>query len=88
VAGARTVAIPSMFVDELRDHMAGHVTGHGLSALVFTGPTGAPIRRGNFNKLVDWKDAVARLGLQGLHFHDLRHTGNTSPPRAGSAPRT
>jgi integrase len=83
VAGARTVAIPSMVVDELRDHMAGHVTGHGLSALVFTGPTGAPIRRGNFNKLVGWHDAVAKLGLPGLHFHDLRHTGNTFAAKSG-----
>src|SRR5262249_20547035 len=39
--------------------------------------TGAPIRRGNFNKLVKWTDAVAAIGRPGLHFHDLRHTGNT-----------
>ncbi|GAA4211191.1 hypothetical protein [Actinocatenispora rupis] len=44
--------------------------GEEPSALVFTGPKGAPIRRGNFNKL-------ATLGKVGLHLHDLRHTGNT-----------
>ena len=25
----------------------------------------------------DGKDAVASIGRPGLHFHDLRHTGNT-----------
>ncbi len=82
-AGARTVAIPRMVADELRTHMAEHVTGHALSAVIFTGPTGAPIRRGNFNKLVGWKDAVAKLGLPGLHFHDLRHTGNAFAAKSG-----
>jgi integrase len=35
-----------------------------------------PIRRGNFNKLTGWREAVAAIGRPGLHFHDLRHTGN------------
>ena len=35
-----------------------------------------PIRRGSFNKLFGWTDVVADLGFKGLHFHDLRHTGN------------
>jgi integrase len=54
-----------------------------MSALIFTGPTGAPIRRGNFNKLVAWQQAAAGLGLPGLHFHDLRHTGNTFAAKSG-----
>ena len=74
-AGVRTVAIPRMVAMELADHLAEYV-GEEPSALVFTGPTGAPIRRGNFNKLVKWKERVERLGHEGLHFHDLRHTGN------------
>ncbi|MGH3916066.1 MAG: tyrosine-type recombinase/integrase, partial [Pseudonocardiaceae bacterium] len=36
-----------------------------------------PIRSGNRNLLIGWKDAVAAIGRPGLHFHDLRHTGNT-----------
>jgi integrase len=31
----------------------------------------------NFNPLVNWRSAVASIGAPGLHFHDLRHTGNT-----------
>ena len=45
-------------------------------ALVFTTESGVPIRRGSFNRLFKWTEVVASLGLEGLHFHDLRHTGN------------
>jgi integrase len=45
-------------------------------ALVFTTANGRPIWRGNFNKLVGWLEAVQAIGVPGLHFHDLRHTGN------------
>jgi integrase len=34
------------------------------------------MRRGNFNRASAWPQAVASIGLPGLHFHDLRHTGN------------
>jgi integrase len=74
-AGVRTVAIPRMVAMLLADHLDEHV-GEEPTALVFTGPTGAAIRRGNFNKLVKWKAHVEQLGHEGLHFHDLRHTGN------------
>ena len=49
----------------------------GGDGLVFTGPSGRPLRRSNFNKLIDWKRIVAELGVPQLHLHDLRHTGNT-----------
>lgn len=53
--------------------------------MVFTGPTGRPIWRGNFNKLTKWPATVARLGLAGVHFHDLRHSGNTFAARTGAS---
>jgi integrase len=46
-------------------------------ALVFAGIKGGPLRRSNFNKLTRWVDVVRTMGVPGLHFHDLRHTGNT-----------
>jgi integrase len=52
-------------------------------ALIFTGPKGAPLRRGNFNTLVRWIETVGKLGMQGLHFHDLRHTGNLLAAQSG-----
>ena len=44
-----------------------------------------PLRRGNFNKAAGWLQAVDELGMPGLHFHDLRHTGNTHAARAGAS---
>lgn len=41
------------------------------------------LRRGNFRRDSGWADAVAALGVPGLHFHDLRHTGNTLAAQAG-----
>jgi hypothetical protein len=55
--------------------------------LVFTGPNGRPIWRGNLNKLIGWSAAVGKLGVPGLHFHDLRHTGNTLAARTGASTR-
>lgn len=81
-AGRRTVSIPAAIVPDLRDHLARYV-GPAPNAHVFTGPKGAVIARGNFNKLVGWEDAVAAIGVPGLHFHDLRHTGNTLAADAG-----
>lgn len=84
-AGKRTVSIPAAILDDLAAHL-DDCTGRSRDALVFTGPKGAPIRRGNFNPLVDWSKAVATIGAKGLHFHDLRHTGNMLA--AESAPTT
>jgi integrase len=75
-AGRRVVTVPPVVVSALRDHLATHV-GAGPDALVFTGPNGKAIWRGNLNKLLGWMAAVEKIGMPGLHFHDLRHTGNT-----------
>ena len=42
---------------------------------MFTGSLGGVLRRGNFRRDSGWPAAVAKLGVPGLHFHDLRHTG-------------
>jgi integrase len=75
-AGLRTVGIPATVVAELRDHMTAY-TDPQESALVFTGQLGGVLRRGNFRRACGWTAAVGKLGVPGLHFHDLRHTGNT-----------
>lgn len=61
--------------------------GDDPSSLVFTGPKGGPIWRGNFRKLTAWTKTVAGLGLADLHFHDLRHTGHTLAARSGVSTR-
>ena len=75
-AGRRTVAIPAAIVPHLRTHLEKY-TKPGDDALVFTGIKGGPLRRSGFNKVTRWKHVVEALGVPNLHFHDLRHTGNT-----------
>ena len=85
-AGLRTVGLPNGILTELRDHLAQFVSPEP-TALVFTGPKGAPIRRSNFNPPVGWLEAVEAIGESGLHFHDLRHTGNTLAAATGVSTR-
>ncbi|WP_309227481.1 tyrosine-type recombinase/integrase [Micromonospora thermarum] len=85
-ASRRTVSLPPAVVEILRDHLAAEVDDDP-EALVFATESGRPIWRGNFNKLIGWKAAVARIGQPHLHFHDLRHTGNTLAARTGASTR-
>jgi integrase len=81
-AGLRTVALPAILLADVRDHLAAYVEPDD-AALLFTGPRGGVLRRGNFRKGSGWSDAANALGIPGLHFHDLRHTGNTFAAQAG-----
>ncbi|MGH3155519.1 MAG: tyrosine-type recombinase/integrase, partial [Streptosporangiaceae bacterium] len=53
-------------------------------ALVFPGAKGVPLRRSNFNQASGWPYAVKVIGAEGLHVHDLRHTGNTFAASGGA----
>ncbi|MFI0350375.1 tyrosine-type recombinase/integrase [Actinomadura sp. 9N407] len=75
-AGMRTVSLPAAIVPHLVAYMTKYVRP-GADALVFTGIKGGPMRRSGFNKLTRWSHVVSALGVRNLHFHDLRHTGNT-----------
>ncbi len=85
-AGVRVVALPRPIVVALAEHLATW-TGDDPDALVFTGDKGGPLRRSNFNKQARWKDAVAAIAVPGLHFHDLRHTGNHLAAQTGASLR-
>lgn len=52
---------------------------------MFVGVRGNQLRRGNFSKY--WADACAAVGLEDVHLHDLRHTGNTYAAEAGASVR-
>jgi integrase len=81
-AGQRVVPVPNVMVPDLRWHLACFV-GKEDDALVFTSPTGMPLRHGNFRRR-DWLKALEKVGLTGVHFHDLRHTGNALTADAGA----
>jgi integrase len=57
----------------------------GPDALIFPGTKGGPLRRSNFNKMSAWPHVVRAIGAEGLHFHDLRHTGNHFAAASGAS---
>lgn len=85
-AGVRTVALPAVLVHVVREHLVEFpALGEDL---VFRGPLGAPLRRNNFHRSVDWSNLVVKAGLpDGFHFHDLRHTGNNLAAASGASTR-
>ncbi|GAA1294038.1 putative prophage phiRv2 integrase [Planotetraspora silvatica] len=85
-AGVRTVAIPSAIVPALRDHL-DKFTDSEDDALIFTGARGGILRRSNFRRAAKWDENTRKIGFSGLHFHDLRHTGNTIAAGSGATLR-
>jgi integrase len=84
-ASRRTVSIPMALLDEVRHHLDRYAEA-GTDGSVFVGPVGGRLRRSNFRKQV-WLPATHAVGLEGLRFHDLRHTGNTLAASTGASTR-
>lgn len=83
-AGKRIVTIPGLIASELATHLERYAQS-GDDGLVFVGPKGAPLRRPNFSRV--WRKAITYTGLAGVHFHDLRHAGNTFAAVSGATLR-
>lgn len=73
-AGRRVVAFPAEILPDLRAHLDEY-TEAGLNGRVFVGPKGGPLRRSGFRRA--WNKDRADVGVPGLHFHDLRHLGDS-----------
>lgn len=69
---SRLVTLPSSVMREVAEHMDSFTDTEG-DALLFTFANGAAIRRSWFRQRV-WLPALTKAELQGLRFHDLRHT--------------
>jgi integrase len=69
-ASRRSVSVPSFVVEQLARHLAEHADTSGL---VFSAPSGGPIRRTNFRRRI-WLPAVQGSVGERCTFHDLRHT--------------
>jgi integrase len=82
-AGRRVVGVPQAIIPVLHKHLSVFVKDEP-GALMFPGVKGGPLRRGNFNKMSGWPQAVRSIDAEGLHFHDLRHTGNTFAAASGA----
>ena len=83
-ASVRVVTVPQICLADVVRHLA-NFTGEGPDALLFVGPKGGPLRRSNFQD--HWRKATAEAGVPALHFHDLRHTGNTWAAETGATLR-
>jgi integrase len=81
-AGRRVVAIPSVIVPDLEAHLAEWATP-GPDNLVFPGASGRPFRTATLHAA--WHRALRAVGIEGLRFHDLRHTGNTLAAATGAS---
>lgn len=79
-AGVRTVPFPERIAPDLREHL--RLVPFPVS-LVFSTSTGTPLSHSNFRQRV-WLPALAAVGLNGIHLHDLRHTGNQLTANAGA----
>lgn len=73
-AGNRTVALPKVVVEALRDHLDAYVSP-APDAAMFTRPSGLPLRRSDLSNA--WQDACEAVKLAGVHPHDLRHHAAT-----------
>lgn len=83
-AGKRTVSIPAAIIPDIREHLKRYAE-QGADGRVFIGAKGATPRRNHFNGL--WRKACDDARIKGLHFHDLRHTGNTLAASTGASTR-
>jgi integrase len=81
-ASKRTVAIPSFMLSELHEQL----TQRASSDYVFTAVQGGPIRKSTFLRRY-WKPAVTASGIEGLRFHELRHTAAAIAIQAGAHPK-
>ncbi|MDR8407990.1 site-specific integrase [Nonomuraea sp. 3-1Str] len=83
-AGKRTISIPSVIIPALTEHLAAYVDQVD-DAFVFLGkrrgvPAGRQLpTRGQVG------GSAQGDGIAGLHFHDLRHTGNTLAAQSGAS---
>ena len=73
-AGIRDVPIPRELMSALIDHIDRFVKNPSPDALIFTTATGLPLFKGRKSWFVT---ARRRLDLDHIHFHDLRHTGQS-----------
>jgi integrase len=83
-AGSRVVSLPDFMMEELVIHLAEHAEP-GCNGKLFRGAKGGPLRRAVLQRA--WDEARLKVGMTHLHFHDLRHTGNTLAAATGASTR-
>ena len=85
-AGRRRITLPGFLVDLLGAQLEERA-GPGPDGLVFPNRVGNPINPSSFNGN-HWKPAKERAGIEGVRFHDLRHTAVAMAIAEGAHPKT
>lgn len=79
----RSVPLPGFLADRLGEH----IRGKDSTGLVFTTPSGSPLRLSNWRRAV-YLPASKRANMpRGLRLHDLRHTAASLMIQAGYPPK-
>jgi len=81
-ASTRTVSVPLSLMDVFQGHM--NTPQVIASELVFPSANGGPLRNASFRRI--WLQAVHEADLNGLVFHELRHTAAALAIQQGSHP--
>ena len=84
-AGRRTITLPAVAAVALAEHLA-EFAEPGPDGLVFPAPEGGYLRRSNFRRRW-WLRATRAACVEGLRFHDLRHSAATLALAAGANTR-
>ena len=79
-AGMRTVTLPRFLHPLLEDHLERYVRGD--EAMVFATASGRPLARSNWT--ATFHRATHEIGLDDIHFHDLRHAAATAAVQTGA----
>ena len=80
----RTVTLPRFVLDAIDAHLTTVVSGDPDDPL-FPGEAGGIISDGWFQR--EWRAARSALGLDEVHFHDLRHAAGTIATQQGATMR-
>jgi integrase len=80
-AGRRTIVLPADLLTDVENHLATWAAP-GPDGVVFLGTKGAPLRPQVWQ--AEWNRARRTLGLDHLHFHDLRHVAGTLGAATGA----
>lgn len=78
------MAIPAAIAPDLQWHLDRFLR-RPADARLFSGPKGGLLRRSNFRQI--WIKALLDASVPTVHFHDLRHTGNTVAASTGASTR-